>query len=106
MRQGFTGKTKYCCSDLKDNNRFVYQEGEEDDALCQMADNVGHYLYEPNAALMKGGAFKLIGQRYGLSMLHKNSHLYTSDVLSDSFPGRVFQFRLILILIRKLKRNC
>lgn len=35
MRQGFTGKTKYCCSDLKDNNRFVYQEGEEDDALCQ-----------------------------------------------------------------------
>lgn len=105
MRQGFTGKTKYCCSDLKDNNRFVYQEGEEDDALCQMADNVGHFLYEPNAALMKGGAFKLIGQRYGLSMLHKNSHLYTSDVLSDSFPGRVFSVQAYSDFNKKVKKE-
>ena len=47
------------------------------------------YLYEPNAALMKSGAFDLIGKRYGLKKLHRNTQLFTSDELK-SFPGRRF----------------
>ena len=40
---------------------------------------------------MKAGAFKSVGQRYGLQKLHKNSHLYTSDSKVDMFPGRCFR---------------
>lgn len=49
------------------------------------------YLYEPNAALMKAGAFKVLGERLGLKKLHANSHLYTSSVLVRDFPGRAFR---------------
>ncbi|WP_017730181.1 THUMP-like domain-containing protein [Nafulsella turpanensis] len=49
------------------------------------------YLYEPHAALMKAGAFKLVGERYRLKKLHPNSHLYTSLVLAENFPGRSFK---------------
>lgn len=48
------------------------------------------YLYEPNKAILKSGAFKLICDRYGIEKLHPNSHLYTSNTLKQ-FPGRVFE---------------
>lgn len=49
-----------------------------------------NYLYEPNAAIMKSGAYNLVGERYGLSKLQEHSHLYTSETLV-SFPGRIFE---------------
>lgn len=48
------------------------------------------YLYEPGAALLKAGPYRLLSQRYGVKKLHPNSHLYTSSVQVD-FPGRCFQ---------------
>lgn len=47
------------------------------------------YLYEPNAAILKSGAFDLVSERLKVNKLHKNTHLYTSDDLVD-FPGRRF----------------
>jgi hypothetical protein len=47
------------------------------------------YLYEPNAAIMKSGAFDLLSEKYQINKLHKNTHLYTSQELID-FPGRRF----------------
>ena len=49
------------------------------------------YIYEPNAAILKSGAFKLIGNQFNLKKLHINSHLYTSDTLLQSFPGKTFE---------------
>ena len=49
------------------------------------------YLYEPNAAVLKAGAFRSIGTAFELLKLHQHSHLYTSDVLKADFPGRVFK---------------
>ena len=40
---------------------------------------------------MKAGCYRLPAQRYGLSKLHPNTHLYTSDTLVSDFPGRVFR---------------
>lgn len=50
------------------------------------------YLYEPNAAMMKTGAFEAIGVHYNLEKLHQHSHLYTSDIEID-FPGRKFEIK-------------
>ncbi|PKP25549.1 MAG: SAM-dependent methyltransferase [Bacteroidetes bacterium HGW-Bacteroidetes-2] len=47
------------------------------------------YLYEPNAAIMKSGAFDAVSASFKVDKLENNSHLYTSDVLID-FPGRKF----------------
>ncbi len=49
------------------------------------------FLYEPNAAILKSGAFKILGEKLNLSKLHVNSHLYTSKQEVLNFPGRIFK---------------
>ena len=48
------------------------------------------YLYEPNSAILKSGAFELISDKFDVQKLHQHSHLYTSDEVID-FPGRIFK---------------
>lgn len=48
------------------------------------------YLYEPNAAVLKSGAFNTLSKVLKIPKLHKHSHLYTSDELIE-FPGRRFK---------------
>lgn len=48
------------------------------------------YLYEPNNAIMKSGAFDLICKKFAVTKLHPFSHLYTSNDLI-TFPGRRFK---------------
>ncbi len=48
------------------------------------------YLYEPNASILKAGAFKSIGTRFNLQKIQNNTHLYTSHDLVSDFPGRIF----------------
>lgn len=64
---------------------------DETNAVASYTSEVGDFLYEPNASVMKSGAFKLIANRFELHKLHKNTHLYTSDKLLLEFPGRVFK---------------
>ena len=52
------------------------------------------YLYEPNAALLKAGAFKTIGVHSGLAKLHPHSHLYTGGDIRP-FPGRRFKIKAV-----------
>jgi hypothetical protein len=70
---------------------FSYLMDEELQARSSFTSAIGTYLYEPNAAVMKSGAFKLIGERFNVHKLHINTHLYTSDELLPGFPGRVFK---------------
>ncbi|HVD97933.1 MAG TPA: class I SAM-dependent methyltransferase [Cytophagaceae bacterium] len=49
------------------------------------------YLYEPNAAILKAGAFKSVAAKTGLFKLNASSHLYTSEELFENFPGRTFR---------------
>ena len=69
---------------------FQFSLSEEQEATVTFAEPQA-YLYEPHAALMKAGAFRLMAKRYQLNKLHVNSHLYTSTALAESFPGRSFK---------------
>ncbi len=51
----------------------------------------GTYLYEPNASILKAGAFKMIGEKFELQKLHVNTHFYTSSLFKENFPGRIFK---------------
>ena len=70
---------------------FDFQHEDEHMADASCSSKIEKYLYEPNAAIMKSGAFKLVGTRFGLQKLHINTHLYTSTELIPDFPGRIFQ---------------
>ena len=74
---------------------LAYTASEEVDSVCVYTSTVSRYLYEPNSSLMKAGCFRLPATRWGLQKLHRNTHLYTSDVLVKEFPGRVFEVKNI-----------
>ena len=73
------------------NDQFSFTRSEEKSALCAMADCICEYIYEPNAAIIKAGAFRLVSERYQLHKLDQNTHLYTADQLIEDFPGRVWK---------------
>lgn len=83
------------------NDAFHFSPAEEKGAVSTFAlPSASHYLYEPNAALLKSGAFKLIGQRFSLHKLQEHSHLFTSDKLIP-FPGRVLRVRGVVPFNRR-----
>ncbi len=69
---------------------FTFQAWEEKNSPLAPTAHLGSYLYEPHAAILKSGAFKLTAHRYGLQKLHRHSHLYTSSAYIAGFPGRSF----------------
>ena len=79
----------------KPDQVFEFNSDEEFNATAAYTSSVGGFVYEPNAAIMKSGAFKLIGNNFGLDKLHINTHLYTSSELSLEFPGRVFEVQKV-----------
>jgi len=46
------------------------------------------YLYVPNNAILKSGAFNSLAERFHVKKLHPNTHLYTSEEKLANFPGR------------------
>ena len=77
----------------KENQTFEYNLNDESTTIVSFATHIDKYLYEPNASIMKSGAFKLTGNRFHIHKLHKNTHLYTSNELIHEFPGRVFELK-------------
>ena len=76
-------------------HHLAFHPEEETAAHAPLAEGVDAYLFEPCAAVMKGGAFRLIAERYGLRKLHPNTHLYTADHPVEGFPGRQFRVRQV-----------
>ena len=70
---------------------FTKEEEREVSSLPLRGELEGAYLYEPNGAILKAGAYKLIAERFGLQKLDVNTHLYCSETLVPDFPGRVWQ---------------
>jgi hypothetical protein len=67
-----------------------FTKSEEQNALATF-DNPLSYLYEPHAAVLKSGAFKITATKLHASKLAPSSHLYTSENKIDNFPGRTFE---------------
>ena len=72
-------------------DRFFFSPEDEKQAELQLAPHIQQYIYEPNAAIIKAGAFRLIAEQYELQKLDTNTHLYTSDTCISGFPGRIWQ---------------
>ena len=69
---------------------FSFTLTEEQEASPEYGYPAG-YLYEPDAALLKSGAFRLTATRYGLKKLHRHTHLYTTGEHLPDFPGKSFR---------------
>lgn len=77
-------------ADADHRQYFCFTRNEEREADLYLADRVGKYLYEPNAAMMKAGPYAMLCQEYDVEVLAPNTHLYTSHDFVEDFPGRIF----------------
>lgn len=75
----------------KSEQHFTFTREQERDSGCTYTDQAESYLFEPNASILKAGAFKLLTSVYPIRKLHPNSHLYTSNEEVKEFPGRTFR---------------
>lgn len=96
LQRGFASSVTFKAVHFPKNKAVeVFELTEEEEKLLipMYAEVMPKYLYEPNAAILKVGAFKSIGNKYLLHKLHINSHLYVSEKLVDDFPGRIFEIK-------------
>ncbi len=73
------------------NETFNFKWSEENPSTPSFSEPL-NYLYEPNAAILKSGSFKLISRKLKVNKLSEHSHLYTSNSQID-FPGRAFHVK-------------
>ncbi|NNL08629.1 MAG: class I SAM-dependent methyltransferase [Croceitalea sp.] len=90
LEKGFEGDIKIKTVNLLPGQSQVFEfwRDEESSAISEYGVP-NKYLYEPNAAIMKSGGFKSVGNYFGVDKLNEHSHLYTSSQLT-AFPGRRF----------------
>ncbi|MDR1882747.1 MAG: SAM-dependent methyltransferase [Prevotella sp.] len=103
IRKKTRDRIKYHCVNIRNGSADIFSFYKEDEDLVSLCytDTVGKYLYEPNASVLKGGAYKSIARSYALSKLHPASHLYTSDTLHNDFHGRKFVVDTVCSLSKK-----
>ena len=80
---------------------FELKISDEESAAANYSNSVGAYLYEPNKAVMKGGAYKLVSQRFNCGKLAPSTHLYTSEIQIADFPGKVFSVEEVIPFNKK-----
>jgi hypothetical protein len=75
---------------FQEQQQFISFTYESERAIVNDYSAPLSYLYEPDVALTKAGAFKTVAQVFNVKKLHKNTHLYTSDQKIENFPGKTF----------------
>ena len=78
-----------------EHQSFSFTQEQERTSDCPLATEVGAYLYEPNASILKAGAYRSLTQTYACKKLHASSHLYTSEQFIEDFPGRRFKIEAV-----------
>ena len=98
-RDALEEEPKVYCLNFTSNGRemrFAFRLSDERDAATVLAEQPENYLYEPNASILKAGAFKSVARHYGIGKLHPSSHLYTSEQLINDFAGRIFKVEEVI----------
>lgn len=91
------------CINIKGDNiqEFSFTLEQEHTEQCTFAKEPAKYLYEPNKAVLKGGAYKTVATRYQCHKLAASTHLYTSQEKIEGFPGKVFAIEETVVFNKK-----
>lgn len=83
----------YCINLESGESDFQFQFGDEENAHAEYAEPE-KFIYIPNNTLLKAGIFNLISEKFNLKKLHPNTHIYTSNIKIENFPGRIFEMEV------------
>ena len=72
------------------DEQFSFEIVEEETAVASY-NTPKRYLYEPNAAVMKSGAFQLISEQFKLDKLDDtHAFIYVASEKIADFPGKIY----------------
>lgn len=94
LEKGYADKPQIYAICITKDGTETFMSALDDDSSAPYAEPQ-KYLYEPNSAIMKSGAFNTVAHHYNVAKLHKHTQLYTSDELIE-FPGRRFVIDKVL----------
>ena len=101
----YNGETQIICATINEHIKtFSFPINELKAKIEINTNEPTGYLYEPDVALLKSGAFNLIAARFGLEKLHQQSQLYCSTEIKPDFLGRIFKIESLLSL-NELKKE-
>lgn len=101
VEKGYSGTISIKTVNIKNEKKQQFNFKFEDETTINLEYNKPlSYLYEPNAAIMKAGAFKSVANTYKVNKLQQHSHLYTSNNLLG-FPGRRFKIIEVFLYNKK-----
>ena len=97
----------YCAHETTERDWQTFTFSLEEEALFPSSPDaeLKTYLYEPNSAIMKAGAFKSVAVKYGLDKLAVNTHLYTADHYLADFPGRIFEIMEVVPFSKQILKR-
>ena len=97
QKQSISSEVSIHCEHIVNDlhQHFVFTQEQERISDCPLTSQVEAYLYEPNASILKAGAYRSLTQSYEVKKLHPSSHLYTSSHFIEDFPGRRFQVEAV-----------
>lgn len=78
---------------------------EEEECVANYSDSIGKYIYEPNKAVLKGGGYKLVSTRFNCGKLAPSTHLYTSNEMTNDFPGKIFSVEEVIPFNKKTLKD-
>ena len=90
--RGFEGEPRITASALSagQSQTYNFSLSNEHELKLESWSAPLAYIYEPDVALLKAGAFKSIAAHWKISKLQQNTHLYTSENKISDFIGKVF----------------
>lgn len=91
LQKGCSNEPEIFTANDSDRFSFFLSQEQNTEAKFFESGSFEHkFLFEPDAAVMKAGAFKILTQKFPVRKLHPSSHLYISESEICGFPGRMF----------------
>jgi len=94
MENGYKKETKIIATNMNKGKEDSFSFFLSEEKRCEISmTGTKQYLYEPNAAILKTGAFKYLANQYDLEKLSEHTHLYSSEILKRDFPGKIYEVK-------------
>ncbi len=101
LEQGFSNDVSIKTINIKSNSKETFNFNLSGKVQTSNYSSPLSYLYEPNAAILKSGAFHEVSNQLDVFKIQEHSHLYTSELRIENFPGRVFKIEKTLPFSKK-----
>lgn len=95
LSKNYSGEIFCHCVNLESGEKdFIFEIDAEKNSEAEYSEPE-KFIYIPNNTVLKAGVFNLISKKFNIKKLHPNTHVYTSEMKIDDFPGRILEMEMV-----------